>query len=310
MPYARDQRLRLKLNADANPEIGAGHVMRLANLVEAWLQLGIGDADLAGLVTLPFVQKRLNELGIASNAAPVQSYDNVITVTDSYDVQRRRDGAIGTGALRVLVDDLGGEVSAAYDVIWNPNAYGGRDLYPDFRGEVLSGAGALSIRSDLPAWRSTSSGTIGVMLGGGRPAPVVLDGFRKLAAIVGEEHFGGVGEWTPPTWKRFPPNDPWNVLCRCDVLISTAGTAIWEAAAVGIPVVVIKTAINQDKVFRWAVSAGAPGYDATSDPCAGLLTAWLLDALTFAKPLPPVLSGVKNVALALSKLAYHSGAKR
>jgi len=62
MTWARG--LVLACRADATPAIGAGHVMRLSVLAAAW-QAGGGEVAWYGEVTIPFVERRLTDLGIS-----------------------------------------------------------------------------------------------------------------------------------------------------------------------------------------------------------------------------------------------------
>ncbi|HEX2188378.1 MAG TPA: hypothetical protein VHG51_05740 [Longimicrobiaceae bacterium] len=299
----------LHLLADATPECGAGHAMRLASLAEEWAAGAGGVVRLAGEVSIPFVRERLAAAGVRVEASGAGPLPGAVLVADSYDAGRRRQGAGAPGAaLRVLVDDLGGEVPAGYDAVWNPSACATPALYPGFAGEVLAGAAFVPVRTGLPPWRPCGPGTTAVMLGGGDVPPHLRDALGRLAAELGEARFRGVGGWTPPGWGGIPASDPWREVSGCGVLVTASGSSVWEAAAVGIPMVVVKTAANQERVFRWAVESGAPGVDATSlrDPAA--LARALGEAHGRAAPLPRIRPGGAHVARTLRALAARRGA--
>lgn len=282
--------------------------MRLASLAEAWAAGG-GEVRLAGEVTIPFVRERLAAAGVRVLPEPDRAGPETVLVADSYDAGRRRQGAGTPGAaLRVLVDDLGGEVPAGYGAVWNPNAYATAALYPGFAGEVLAGAAFVPVRTGLPGWRPARSGAVAVMAGGGELPALLREGLARLAAELGEARFLGAGGWAPPGWGRVPAHDPWREVAGCDVLVTASGSTVWEAAAVGIPVVVVKTAANQERVFRWALESGAPGVDATGMRDPAVLARALAAAHGRAAPLPRIEPGGERTARALRELAARAGA--
>lgn len=296
----RAERPELLLYADATPQSGAGHVMRLANLAEAWIEEGRGSARFAGRVSLPFVRERLASLGVELAAEFPLSACAGILVVDSYDTGLREwYAALAGPRLRVLVDDLGGEVPTGYDLVWNPNAYGSPSLYPGFTGEVLTGAAAVPVRRGLPRWSGGGSEMIGVMLGGGEIPGLVRQAVVQMAGTMGETRFRGVGDWVPATWERVPRSQPWAALAGCDLLVTAAGSTVWEAAAVGIPVVVVQTAANQERVCQWVRQAGAPVLDATRAAAADDFARALRDAASHPLPLPEIASGAARVARTL-----------
>jgi hypothetical protein len=114
--------------------------------------------------------------------------------------------------------------------------------------------------------------------------------------------FIGAGDWTPATWTRIDGGDLWQEAVRCSRLITAAGGTVWEAAAAGIPVVVLQIADNQARVAAWAADSGVP----VARLC-GATPADALDTLTRAvsraRPLPRLTNGAPNVATALARLA-------
>ena len=286
--------------ADALPEIGAGHVMRMAVLAAAWPAAGGGEARLAGRVELPFVRRRLAALGVAvlPRAEPVGPAS--VVIVDSYDPDTRRLGADRTGAqLRVLVDDLGGRVPDGFDLIWNPNAYATAALYPKFRGTVLCGGQAVPIRAGLPTWSESSAHSVAVALGGGRPTGSLVEAFDRFRRALPDWSFRGVGDWLPDGWLAVDPDHPWEGLVQAAVLISAAGGSIWEAASVRIPVVALCTSDNQTGVWGWAQRAGVPAVDARRSASPRDLAEELQRALPGARPLPPLWDGAPEVARTL-----------
>ena len=301
-------RLDLIVRADATELTGAGHVMRCVNLMEAWDELDLGYTSLWGNVTIPFAVARLR----ATSARLVEAHQSpddtgTILVVDTYHSDERSELATRPGpALRVLVDDLGGSVPKGFDVIWNPNAYGSPELYQRFSGVVISGADAVPVRGNLPRWCGHEASTVGVTLGGGRISEDLRAALECLGEAASPETFVGVGEWTPAFWRRVGADDPWSTLAGCGRLITAGGSTVWEAAAVGIPVAVVKTTANQAHLVEWVRRQNVPTVDSLAAENSGTLSARLRHALADARPLPPIRSAAENVACRLVELAVNA----
>jgi hypothetical protein len=288
--------LRLVLRADATPEVGAGHVMRQAVLGEAWLRAG-GEVCLAGEVALEFVRARLATLDIPVIAGKGLAGD--VIVVDSYDPAVRAAGARATNAgLRTLVDDVGGAVPPGFDLVWHPAPGGERELYPGFAGRVLGGAGFVPVRDDLARWQPGPGDLTVVSLGGGRLPGMMADAVTELSRLTIGRAVAIAGTWAPAGWRRVAPHRLWAEASRAARLITAAGTTVWEAAAVGVPVILVQLQDNQRRVYSWARDAGVPGVDALLVD-ADFLARKLRALLDLARPLPPISNGAGRVAAAL-----------
>lgn len=287
----------LLLQADANRVIGAGHVMRCAALGEAWLRLGLGRVAHAGEVTIPFAASRLAQLGIRS--ARDMSAEGAVMVVDNYDPAARRAWAARDSRLKVAVDDIG-EDASGFDVIWNPNAYEAARLYPGFTGEVISGI--VPIREDLPRW-NRSSDDIAVSLGGQTPPDWLVTAIDTWARERGTFCVTGSADWVPATWKSVPPDQQWPHFARCSMLLTAAGSTVWEAAHVGIPACLIVSAENQRLIGDWATRHGAPVIDVTTKAAPGTVIDALRRHGTSAAALPHINNGAPQVARRLLELA-------
>lgn len=286
----------LVLRVDAGAEIGAGHAMRLLALAEAWRARG-GSVRLVGTIGIEFVADRAATIGIAPESGPLTSGDVLIVDTNDPAERHRaaREGGFGT---RVLVDDLGGPVPAGYDVVWNPNPYGIAALYPDFAGRVLTGPGVVPLRTELPSWAGPGDGSTVLSMGGGTPTRGVIDALHRLARLLPRERFQVAGRWGPRRWPTVDPGGLWSAASRASRLVTAAGTTTWEAAAVGVPVVLVQLADNQRLVFRWARDCGVPGVDATVLD-GEKLARQLSRLLPLARPLPPLTGGAGQVVAEL-----------
>jgi spore coat polysaccharide biosynthesis predicted glycosyltransferase SpsG len=292
--------LVLACRADATPAIGAGHAMRLSVLATAWLAGG-GDVTWYGEVTIPFVQRRLGDLGIHPREEELD-HGVAVFVIDSYDATVRYTKGFANAAVRVLVDDLGGDVPPGYDVVWNPNAYGRAALYPGFSGAVLSGPEAVAIRDGLPPWQLRRDAETVVTIGGGDPPASVQDALTQLSELVTGQRFAIAGNWSPPGWRLVPPDDLWASASEARLIVTAAGTTVWEAASVQVPVILLQTADNQRFVYRWGRDAGVPGLN-TLLIDAEFLAHQLRALLPAARPLPPLTNGAPAVAMRLGRFA-------
>lgn len=295
--------MHLVIRADASSENGAGHVMRCASLAEAWIRAGFGPVSLRGRLELEFVKARVASVGIRLTSAEIDPPKDAIVVVDSYDQMVRRWGSGGHVLCRVLVDDLGEQVPLEYDLVWNPNAYGSRDLYPGFLGTTISGPDAIAIRDDVPSWRGDSSSAVAVVFGGGKVPANLRCALALLSLRFPGIVFRGSGEWAPRGWERLDPVMLWEQVADCGRLITAAGSTLWEAAACGIPVVAVCTAPNQRLIYDWALFSGAPGVDLENDMPSEEIARRIGGALDGTRALPRMTNGARSVAERIMKAA-------
>lgn len=272
--------------------------MRCLTLAERWLELG-GRAECWGNVDLRFAQRRADALGVPIvDKSPGKAS---VLLVDVYDEAARLSLAgAGAATQRVLVDDLGHYVPTGYDAVWNPNAYGHADLYRAFGGEIIAGADCVPIRRGLPRWLGNGAGA--VSFGGGElPAPLRA-AISQLPAVLEMPHGWGVGESAPPGWSRANEDDTWSDLHHAAWVITAAGSTLWEAAAVGIPVVVVVFADNQALVGTWAIAKGVPVIDVRDRADSSRIAADMARKVSEAQALPRLESGADVVARRLWQL--------
>jgi hypothetical protein len=291
----------LVVRADATPEIGAGHLMRCISFAQGWMAEGLGQAAVWGTVSIPFVKARLSECRIPLIKSPPSDAISVLIV-DSYDEGIRLSAPSATRArVRVLVDDLG-DLAEGYNVIWNPNAYSTDGLYAGFEGRVISGEKTIPIRSGLPKWTPESS-AVAVSLGGTCPPDWLVEALRIWGSSLGELPVTGESLWVPAGWKTVPADRAWSAFAKRSMLLSSAGSTVWEAANVGIPLCLIVTAPNQRLAAQWAVGRGVPQMDALRERDPAGFAASLFGAVAAASALPHLESGVRAAARAIRQLA-------
>jgi spore coat polysaccharide biosynthesis predicted glycosyltransferase SpsG len=290
----------LLIRANATPEIGAGHLMRCISFAESWKAERLGDVYVWGQVSIPFVKQRLENAVIEVVRGRPSNPVSVLLV-DSYDIDFRESAVRATAArLSVLMDDVG-QASAGFDVIWNPNAYVADGLYAGFAGTIISGESTIPIRSGLPRW-SPASSAVAITLGGTRPPDWLVAALHIWSASLSERPVAGRSSWTPPEWEIIAPNDTWTRFANCSMLISSAGSTVWEAANVGIPVSLIVTAENQRLVADWATARGITVLDAIHQQKPEAFAASLSAAVASASILPYLESGGRVAARRIHQL--------
>lgn len=296
--------ITLFLRVDATPAIGAGHAMRLASLAAAWQAARLGPVRCAGVLSIPFVRERFDALGILPEPARTPVPAGAILAVDSYDPAIRQSGAAASApSVRLLVDDGCADVPAGFDAIWWPAPFGERDRFSGFSGQVFTGTDAVALRAGLPRWQPDGSGRTAISLGGGEVPEALASAMRQLSERAWWTAFSATGGWVPDSWHRIPPARLWTGVSQCDRLIVAGGVSALEAAAVGIPVVVVAFAENQYPTLAWAREAGVPAVEALEVKDASKLAGILEQALRAASRLPRLTDGSARVAARLAALA-------
>lgn len=272
--------------------------MRMATFAEAWRRGGQGAATLVGAIEIPFVAERIAASRLARKTDLPSDGRNAVLLIDHYDATVRASCAARSDyQLRVLVDDLGGAVPSGVDVVWNPNAYGDARDYVEFSGPLFAGVDCIPVRADLPAWRDSGEHEIAVSQGGTDASATM----RAALPLLRER-------LSPARLREVVVSSrPWDDIARCARLITGAGITLWEAASVGIPVVVVATVANHERGADWARSVGVPTVNAVAAGDPACLAELLAEALEKAHPLPRVADGSAGVSRALAALADARG---
>jgi spore coat polysaccharide biosynthesis predicted glycosyltransferase SpsG len=294
----------LFIRASATADIGAGHAMRMATLAAAWRGASLGRVRWSGEISILFVQRHLESVGVANEGTAALAGDGDVLVVDSYDPEIRAEGGRAAEAgVHVLVDDGQGPVPPGYDLVWWPAPFGNRLVYSRHDCDVLTGPDMVPIRPGLPLWSNDGTDRIGVSLGGGTIPASLLEAVATMGERAGTQRMIGSGSWRPAGWRQSPADQFWTALSHCGRLLVAGGISALEAAAVGIPVVVIAFADNQQPTLQWARASGVPTIDVARYRDALELAHALELALPQAKPLPPLADGSARVARHLAELA-------
>lgn len=272
------------IRADANAEIGIGHIMRCIALAQSWLDAG-GDAVFATAMLTPNLEARLwtermkhvslvTRPGSPDDARQTvdaaRRMDTSTVVVDGYHFGTEYQRIMKNAGLRLLcIDDYGHADYYWADVVINQNTYAHAGFYTDRApySRLLLGVRYVLLRREFLRWRgrqrqiSKIGRKILVTLGGGDPHNVtatVIEALRQVeidglqvVAVVGEHHPLSAAAQSPFRDSRLSirvithaENMP-ALMAWADVVITAGGTTCWESAFMGLPTLVIVTADNQ-----------------------------------------------------------------
>lgn len=284
----------LLLRADAGGAQGSGHVMRLIALGQAWVDAG-GTCVLAS-ASLPegLASRVASERGFthAPLTAPPWSLEDAETVralarecgaravvADSYLLDAAYLGALEAGGLRTAaIDDLGRLARYPCSLLVNPNLAGRPALYAGktIPEAALLGLPYVMLRRDFAAHRLTER-AIGpvarrllVTFGGVDPKGASLVAVAALARLPDIEAELLIGAANPRAEAIaataaglanvtlvHAAGDMADRIMRADMLLSAGGTTVWEAAALGAPIMVAASAPEEAKAAElWARGGG------------------------------------------------------
>jgi spore coat polysaccharide biosynthesis predicted glycosyltransferase SpsG len=263
--------MRVALRADAGPDEGVGHVMRLLSLSGGF------EADevvlLCGPTGVPWLEELLDDSGLERVAVPAAelSADALracaadAVVVDSYRIPAGQISAVqesGRPVTLVCDSDTRGARAALYvdhnlgaeDVVWPPETAGRllagaqyslvRQSMLDARRQHALSATADVLRilvfaggSDV---RSATTTMAGIVAATQVPVTAVVVAERdQHAAIAGLPWLGAV-ELHEPT-----PELP-TLIAGADACLTAAGTSAWDVLTVGLPSAFVAVVANQE----------------------------------------------------------------
>lgn len=284
----------LIIRADGGFQIGTGHLMRCLALAQAWRDAG-GKALFVAAAAPPAIIERLTLSGfevVAAHAAPGSRDDAADLVAlarrtgaawivvDGYHFDAAYQREVRDAGLNLLfVDDYGHADWYSATLVLNQNGYASAGLYAQRNPEtqLLLGLRYALLRREFRLARLRSveprSQTVGhrvlVMFGGIDQHNVTLKVLRALATLEGLQLTAVIGGGNPhraelEALARTMPQVQlaWNVpdmprlMRQADVAVSAAGSACWELACLGVPMVVVAVADNQRPVAAYLTEAG------------------------------------------------------
>jgi UDP-2,4-diacetamido-2,4,6-trideoxy-beta-L-altropyranose hydrolase len=289
-----DQMRSVIFRADANAEIGLGHVMRMSSLAaecrkNGWQTQFCGNmperlsAALAadGHGPVPVKTTRAGELESALLDAIHTTGTRPWVVLDGYGFDEAYQQRIFAEGARVMVmDDHCHLPSYASDLTVNQNA--GAEHYPYILsrdGLLLCGTPYVLLRKEFTRWRAwqraypSAGRRLLLTVGGADPGGLALD---WLAAL--ESHCGDALEIHLLAGTDNPRQQDLESLARrsrhqitlsllvedmaslmawADVALTAGGSTLWESAFMSLPAVVVCLADNQRGGTRAVADAGA-----------------------------------------------------
>lgn len=285
----------LLIRADANTQIGTGHVMRCLALAQAWQDAG-GQAKFVQASAAPALETRLIAEGIdiaRLSASPGSATDSAQTVAlaqkmgatwvvvDGYQFDAAYQQAMKRAGLPLLVVDDYGHASHYYaDLVLNQNIHADESLYSNREPHtrLLMGARYVLLRREFWPWRGwrreipAVAHRVLVTLGGGDPDNQTLKVFQALQQVDADdlEAIVVVGASNPhfeelrseirnsPLAIRLVHNvaNMVELMAWADVAVSAGGSTCWEMAFMGLPTILLVLAENQRGIAEGLSQAG------------------------------------------------------
>ncbi|RMI13275.1 bifunctional UDP-2,4-diacetamido-2,4,6-trideoxy-beta-L-altropyranose hydrolase/GNAT family N-acetyltransferase [Cellulomonas triticagri] len=267
--------MRVLLRCDASAGSGVGHLVRSLALAEAARDRGWPVA-LLGSVDAPLGRRLVHAAGLPVlpagplDAAAVARLDADVLHVDHYGVDgdlrghgplvsSMEDGTFGRRAADVVVDStLGAETE---------------DRPDDGSGTVLRGVAYAPLRAAVraarrlardPAGADDSPSDVLVVMGGtdafgvGAAAARLADraGAPRIRVVAAGEAAERVRALVPTAEVLGPQDDLPALAATAGVVLSAAGTSVWELACVGAPTALVAVTENQRTGYERAVAAG------------------------------------------------------
>lgn len=281
--------------ADANTRIGTGHIMRCLALAQHWRDAG-GHSVFATCMSAPSLEARLKSEGMDVIQFPVrrggvddakQTIDLAKKrtaswiVVDGYHFDASYQQIIKNAGLRLLlIDDLGSAGHCYADIVLNQNLHAHEKMY--MRREpytrLLLGTRYVLLRAEFLKWQGfrrqipETAQKILVTLGGSDPdnvASKVIGSIQQVKAdklemdlvCANNSHYKELESVARNSsiairLKRNVTNMP-DLMAWSDVALSAGGTTAWELAFMGVPMLVMSLADNQDQVVEQLSKVGA-----------------------------------------------------
>jgi UDP-2,4-diacetamido-2,4,6-trideoxy-beta-L-altropyranose hydrolase len=300
-------RSAILLRADANSQIGTGHVMRCIALAQAWQDVG-GSAMLATCELPTAVLARLEaesvgvihiERGLSEQQDAHRTIDVALqlgadwVVTDGYGFGSEYQRTIQKAGLKhLVVDDYGHARHYSANLVLNQNAsaieslYGSREIHT----RLLLGTSYAMLRREFLPWRGwkreipDTARNVLVTMGGADPnnatspivralAQVTIPGLRAKIVIGPANPYCDVQHGQIDTCGRdfeliAAGADMPALMAWADLAISAAGSTLWELLFMQVPTIAICIAGNQrGYVETLRTKAGVAFHDTAAGSC-------------------------------------------
>jgi UDP-2,4-diacetamido-2,4,6-trideoxy-beta-L-altropyranose hydrolase len=286
---------RLVIRADASVQIGTGHLMRCLALAQAWQDAGGRVVFLMAMET-PALEARLRSEGMEVIHLPVQpgSTDDAIrtadfahqvgadwVVVDGYHFGADYQRIIKDSGLRLLfIDDNGHAGHYSADLVLNQNIHAHEGLYPNREPytRLLLGTRYVLLRREFLKWRGWKreipevARKVLVTMGGSDPDNVTLkvvqalqqvdmDGLEAIVVVGGsnphyEELQSAVQDSRFPIRLESNVVDMPELMAWADVAVSAGGSVIYELAFMGVPIIGLSRAKQEEVLLQRSTQSG------------------------------------------------------
>jgi len=279
-------RKMLLIRADADAQIGTGHVMRCLALAEAWLDNG-GDVSFVSACEVPELEVRLKNEGIQilhirqkagtlSDAEETARIAQVCgakwIVVDGYHFGADYQKTIkDTGLSLLFIDDYGHADHYYADIVLNQNIYADMSFYKKYEPytRFLLGTKYVLLRREFLKWSGWHreipevAHKILVTLGGSDPDNITQKIIEVLKSVNPHEIevnvvIGGANPHSDRIYETVKDLSNYTLIKNsdnmaelmawADVAISAGGSTCWELAFLSTPFVTIFIANNQKPV--------------------------------------------------------------
>lgn len=271
--------LRVVFRADATARTGLGHLFRSIALAGGIKSRGVWDVLFCGRIEIPIAQNKLKIEGLKALEAPVNPSQELTSilgisrpgdwiVLDGYDFGIELQRGLKTAGRKVMVIQDFAEGSFWADIVLNHNLSAEKLCRYHLKagGKALLGSSYCLLRREFwnlaepPSFESRER-SVSVFLGGGdHPLKLyekIIDGVlgalpqdHRLELILANKPDPSFSEMLasrgPALMIKIALDGLKEVFLHSRVAIVTAGSSVWEAVACGCPLIVGKTAANQD----------------------------------------------------------------
>lgn len=268
---------RLVVRADADPELGLGHLARAVALAEVVAERTGAEPVLVGRATPVLVeflagrQATLEPLladGYGAEQIAELLDRHTLLVSDTAELDEQALQAVAaTGARHVAIDDFGRHAAWPCDVVVNPNL-GVTQEYAGAR-RVLVGPRYALLRREIVAAAASARGSVPararrllVCFGGGTWSPPVARLLAALAPLAddGVEIRATIDERVPDGINAVPRATLPEQLAWADAALLSGGVVKYEAAACGVPSLLVAVVPHQETISELFAARGAAEY--------------------------------------------------
>ena len=317
--------LRVGMRCDAGTQIGVGHLIRCVALAEELVSRGVDVVFLGDLGGMAWALRQLSSRGLPLLPAPAEPealLDLVrrrhlrAVVLDGYSLPAHSGAALRAGGLRVLavVDgSFGLDQEADLYLDQNPGAADRLQTFPraaspDGGAQALAGLRFALLRdlvrerrppSAPPPRRQPAVPSVLAVFGGTDPhgaaaqvVPLLLATGRPLTVTVvaGRPETAATLSGLPTAESQritvSPPLDDLPAAARvADLVVTAAGSSVWELLCLGTPTAVVCVTDNQEVGYRHVIAqrlaapVGVLGELRALDPGARRAAVRVLDGL-------------------------------